>query len=95
MGQLVEVTEKTRADVFTTAMDDDLNTAKALAVLQKLRGDMNKLVDRGLSTESKPEALEEFRGLGEVLGFFNVDRIGNLKGDRAGLRAQISQSCLN
>ena len=72
-GALVEVTEKTRA-MFSHAMDDDLNTAQALAVLQTLRGDLNKLVERGLSGDKRREALKAFLELGEVLRLFSVDR---------------------
>src|SRR4030095_1418549 len=39
--ELEEVIERARA-MFCQAMDDDLNTPVALAVIQKLRGDVNK-----------------------------------------------------
>ena len=54
-------------------MDNDLNTPTAVAELQKLRNDVNKLVDRGLSTEGRQRALGEFRRLGAVLGLFQLD----------------------
>ena len=58
---------------FWQAMDNDLNTPTAVAELQKLRNDVNKLVDRGLSTEGRQRALGEFRRLGAVLGLFQLD----------------------
>jgi cysteinyl-tRNA synthetase len=58
---------------FRKAMDNDLNTPMAVAELQKLRSDINKLVDRGLSTEGRQMALGEFRRLGAVLGLFQLD----------------------
>ena len=57
-------------------MDNDLNTPTAVAELQKLRNDVNKLVDRGLSTEGRQRALGEFRRLGAVLGYL-VDQLDN------------------
>ena len=59
---------------FKRAMDNDLNTPMAVAELQKLRNELNKLVDRGLSTEGRQRALEEFRRLGAVLGLFQLDK---------------------
>jgi len=58
---------------FRKAMDNDLNTPMAIAELQKLRSDMNKLLEMGLSTEGRQQALEEFRRLGDVLGLFQLD----------------------
>jgi cysteinyl-tRNA synthetase len=58
---------------FRKAMDNDLNTPMAIAELQKLRSDMNKLLEMGLSTEGRQRALEEFRRLGDVLGLFQLD----------------------
>ena len=60
-------------DSFKQAMDNDLNTPMAVAELQKLRSDVNKLVDRGLSAEGRQRALGEFRRLGAVLGLFQLD----------------------
>jgi len=54
-------------------MDDDLNTPMAVAEFQKLRNEVNKLLDLGLSTEVRQRAREEFRQLGAVLGLFQVD----------------------
>ena len=55
---------------FAHAMDDDLNTPKALAEFQRLRGDINKLLPGGLSESSRRMAVESFRKLGSVLGLF-------------------------
>jgi cysteinyl-tRNA synthetase len=55
-------------------MDNDLNTPMAVAELQKLRNEVNKLIERGLSTERRQQALEEFRRLGFVLGLFQLDK---------------------
>lgn len=59
---------------FKRAMDNDLNTPMAVAELQKLRTEVNKLVDRGLSTEGRRRALEHFRRLGAVLGLFQLEK---------------------
>jgi len=59
---------------FKKAMDNDLNTPMAVAELQKLRSDVNKLVEMGLSTEQRKRAREEFRSLGGVLGLFQLDQ---------------------
>jgi cysteinyl-tRNA synthetase len=58
---------------FRKVMDNDLNTPMAIAELQKLRSDLNKLLEMGLSTEGRQQALEEFRRLGDVLGLFQLD----------------------
>lgn len=67
------VLEQTRVG-FSRAMDDDLNTPMALAEMQKLRNDVNKLVAEGLSVEDRQAARLEFRRLGDVLGLFQLDR---------------------
>ena len=50
---------------FRSAMDDDINTPVAIAELQRLRSDTNKLLDRGISTEARKVARDEFRMMGE------------------------------
>jgi cysteinyl-tRNA synthetase len=57
---------------FGRGMDDDFNTPAALAALQQLRGEINKLIQKGLSTEARKAAREEFRSLGKVLGLFQL-----------------------
>ena len=58
---------------FGGAMDDDLNTPMAIAALQVLRSEVNKLLDQGLSTESRKLAREQFRLVGKVLGLLELD----------------------
>lgn len=58
---------------FDVAMDDDFNTTVAIAALQGLRSDVNKMLDHGLSTEVRRAARNEFRSLGNVLGLFQLD----------------------
>ena len=70
---LSSVVSRTR-ESFKKAMDDDLNTPVAVAEFQKLRSDVNKLLDLGLSTEARQRAREEFRQLGAVLGLFQLDQ---------------------
>jgi len=59
---------------FRAAMDDDFNTSAAIAELQRLKSDVNKLLSQGLSTESRKAAREEFRLFGGVLGLFQLER---------------------
>ena len=59
---------------FREAMDDDFNTSVAIAELQQLKGDVNKLLGQGLSTEARKIAREEFRSLGNVLGLFQMEQ---------------------
>jgi len=66
---------------FQAAMDDDVNTPVAIAALQGLRSDLNKLLADGLSPEARQGAREAFRSLGQVLGSFQLDRwIFNVEG---------------
>jgi cysteinyl-tRNA synthetase len=58
---------------FRGAMDDDLNTPVALAELQRLRSDLNKLIKEGISTEARRKARDEFRSLGKVLDLFQIE----------------------
>jgi cysteinyl-tRNA synthetase len=69
---LSSVVSRTR-ESFKKAMDDDLNTPMAVAEFQKLRSDVNKLLDLGLSIEARQRAREEFRQIGAVLGLFQLD----------------------
>ncbi|NKB82150.1 MAG: cysteine--tRNA ligase [Nitrospirales bacterium] len=57
---------------FEQSMDDDLNTPKTLAAFQRLRADVNKLGQVGLSKEGKTTTLERFRTCGKVLGLFQL-----------------------
>ena len=62
-----------RKVAFRDAMDDDFNTSMAIAVLQRLKGDLNELLNRGLSTEARKIAREEFRSFGNNLGLFQLE----------------------
>jgi cysteinyl-tRNA synthetase len=55
------------------SMDDDLNTPVALASFQQFRADVNKLVEKGLSSGARREAREVFRKFGSLLGLFQLD----------------------
>lgn len=57
---------------FRQAMDDDFNTPVAIAELQQFRGELNKLLGAGLSLNACQEAVKAFRGLGEVIGLFQL-----------------------
>lgn len=59
---------------FQKAMDNDLNTPAAVAELQNLRSDVNKLLEGGLSTQGRWQARQAFRTLGAVLGLFQLDQ---------------------
>jgi len=61
---------------FRKAMDNDFNTPVAVAELQRLRSDVNKLLDVGLSTRGRQQARQAFRMLGGVLGLFQLDLWG-------------------
>jgi cysteinyl-tRNA synthetase len=60
-------------ETFRMGMDDDFNTPVAIAALQGLRSDVNKLLDRGFSTEARKVARREFRSLGNCLGLFQLE----------------------
>ena len=71
---------------FRKAMDDDFNTSVAIAELQRLKSDVNKLLSQGLSTEARKIARNEFRLLGDTLGLFQLDeRDYTLKADSGSL----------
>jgi len=59
---------------FRKAMENDFNTPAAIAELQRLRSDVNKLLDVGLSGQGRQQAREAFRTLGGVLGLFQLNR---------------------
>ncbi len=59
---------------FRSAMDDDMNTPVAIAALQGLRSDLNKLLAEGLSAAARQKAREAFRSLGLVVALFQLDR---------------------
>jgi cysteinyl-tRNA synthetase len=57
---------------FRQAMDDDFNTPAAIAQLQLLRGEVNRLLEGGLSARACEMARETFRSLGQVLGLLQL-----------------------
>ena len=59
---------------FVHAMDDDLNTPMAIAALQGLRNDVNKMLSLGLSTKDRQIARQEFCVIGDVMGLFQVEK---------------------
>jgi len=65
--------DRTR-ESFRKAMDNDFNTPVAVAELQRLRSDVNKLLDIGLSTRERQQARQAFRMLGGVLGLFQLEK---------------------
>ncbi|HXV69388.1 MAG TPA: cysteine--tRNA ligase [Nitrospira sp.] len=71
-GLLKAAIAQTR-DSFIQAMDDDVNTPAAIAALQGLRSDMNKMLDNGFSTEARKIVRNEFRSIGKVVGLFQLD----------------------
>ena len=70
---LMEAIERCKV-AFREAMDDDFNTSVAIAELQRLKSNVNKLLEQGLSTEARKIAREEFRSLGNNLGLFQLDK---------------------
>ncbi len=58
---------------FEDAMDDDLNTPRALAEFQRLRAEANQHHRAGLSDEGRRDAREIFRRCGAPLGLFQLD----------------------
>jgi cysteinyl-tRNA synthetase len=57
--------------VFERAMDDDFNTAVVIADFQRLRSELNSMM-QGLGQETRTRVRESFRRFGEVLGLFQV-----------------------
>ena len=72
-ASLIPMIERTTS-AFQQAMDNDLNTPVAVSELQKLRGDINKLVQQGLSTDARRRARQAFKSLGAVLGLLQTDQ---------------------
>jgi cysteinyl-tRNA synthetase len=71
-SELVSTVDRARM-AYSQPLDDDFNTSMALAVIQNLRGNVNKLLERGLSSECRQQAREAFREFGNVLGLFQLD----------------------
>ncbi|HET6678227.1 MAG TPA: DALR domain-containing protein, partial [Nitrospira sp.] len=58
---------------YRQKLDDDLNTPMALAVLQNMRSNVNKRLERWDSIESRKRIRAAFREFGGVLGLFQLD----------------------
>jgi cysteinyl-tRNA synthetase len=71
--KLTTVIERTRF-AFEQAMDDDFNTPAAVAELQGLRSEVNKLLETGLSAKAREQARQTFRLLGSVMGLFQLEK---------------------
>ncbi len=59
-------------DKFREAMDDDFNTARALAEFQQLRSAVNTRIEGGLSASEVAAVLRAFQEFGAVLGMFQL-----------------------
>ncbi len=57
---------------FREAMDEDFNTPAAIAQFQRLRGEVNRLLDIGMSKRACAEVREAFKVFGRVLGLFQL-----------------------
>jgi cysteinyl-tRNA synthetase len=68
----LEKSLKAFASSFEKAMDDDFNTAGAIAQLQKLRNEVNRALDLGLSAKTASKAKETILKYGAVLALLRV-----------------------
>ncbi len=57
---------------FEEAMDDDFNSAVALAELQKLRREINTYLESGISKKTSVDIQSQFNKLGNTLGLFSI-----------------------
>ncbi len=57
---------------FDHAMDDDLNTPVALAELQRLRTEVNRGIETGLSKDVSVQVREAYHRVGRIVGLFDV-----------------------
>jgi len=60
------------AKKFQESMDDDFNTPKVLGAFHELRGDVNKLLVKGLSKKAKRNVLDDLKKYGQLLGLFQI-----------------------
>jgi cysteinyl-tRNA synthetase len=58
---------------FEKSMDDDFNTAGAIAQLQKLRSEINRALNLGLSSRCAGTIKKKFLACGDMLGLFKVE----------------------
>jgi cysteinyl-tRNA synthetase len=57
---------------FEKAMDDDFNTAGAIAQLQKLRNQVNRAITKGVAKKTASAAKKIFLTYGKMLGLFQL-----------------------
>ncbi len=67
-----ERVSKEFAKRFQESMEDDFNTPKVLGAFHELRGEVNKLLVNGLSSQAKGNVIEIFKKYGEPLGIFQI-----------------------
>jgi cysteinyl-tRNA synthetase len=58
---------------YRQKLDDDFNTPAAFAVLQNMRTNVNKRLERWASTETREQVRAAFREFGAVLGLFQLE----------------------
>jgi cysteinyl-tRNA synthetase len=59
---------------FQESMDDDFSTPKVLGAFHELRGEVNKLLLKGLSEKTRKKAKEDFLEFGKPLGLFQISQ---------------------
>ncbi|MDH4193458.1 MAG: cysteine--tRNA ligase [Nitrospirota bacterium] len=67
-----ERVSKEFAKKFQESMDDDFNTPKALAAFHEFRGEVNKVMVKGLSGDASKKARAVFAKFGKPLGLFHI-----------------------
>ena len=87
-SELVSTVDRARV-AYSQPLDDDFNTSMALAVIQNLRGNVNKLLERGLSSECRQQAREAFREFGRCLGFVSVGHLAVQSSENSSIRYYI------
>jgi cysteinyl-tRNA synthetase len=60
------------ANKFQESMEDDFNTPKVLAAFQEFRGEVNKLLVKGLSSQAQKKAKGTLKKFGGPLGLFQL-----------------------
>jgi cysteinyl-tRNA synthetase len=64
------LTEARRA--FTEMMDDDLNTPAVIAEFQRLRANVNRSLEGGMTPVAAKNVVQAYRSLGDVLGLLQL-----------------------
>jgi cysteinyl-tRNA synthetase len=67
-----ERVSKEFANKFQDSMDDDFNTPKGLGAFHELRGEVNKVMVKGLSDSASKKAMAVFMKFGKPLGLFQI-----------------------